>query len=139
MQVLPHADAEQILHLARHAGDVRTGHVHLVENGHDLQMVVDRQIGVGHGLGLHSLRRVDDEDGTLAGAHAARDLVGEVHVARSVDQVEAVGLAITRGVEHRDGMALDGDAALALELHRVEGLVAYQPLLDGLGQLQDAV
>jgi hypothetical protein len=60
-------------------------------------------------------------------------------VPRGVDQVEAVGLAVARGVEHRDGVALDGDAALALEIHRVEGLLAHEPMLDRLGQFEDAV
>ena len=38
-----------------------------------------------------------------------------------------------------DGLSLDRDAALALELHGVEQLLAHVPLGDGAGQLEDAV
>ena len=36
-------------------------------------------------------------------------------------------------------MAFDGDAALALQIHGVERLLAHQARLDRLGDLQDAV
>ena len=51
-----------------------------------------------------------------------------------VDEVELVPLPVDT---HR--LRLDGDTALALELHRVEQLVAHLPLRDGLRQLEDAV
>jgi hypothetical protein len=43
------------------------------------------------------------------------------------------------GIVHGHGMALDGDAALLLEVHRVKVLVGHHPLLDGVGVLQQAV
>ena len=72
-------------------------------------------------------------------ASDARDLVGEVHVAGRVDEVELVGLAVLRLVEDADGLGLDRDAALALEVHRVEHLRAHQPRVDGVRQLEDAI
>ena len=56
-----------------------------------------------------------------------------------VDEVEFVGFPVARGVGHGDGMGLDGDAALALEVHVVEQLVALVALGDGAGQLEEAV
>ena len=38
-----------------------------------------------------------------------------------------------------DGLGLDGDAPLALQVHAVEHLLAHVPLGDGVGHLQDAV
>ena len=38
-----------------------------------------------------------------------------------------------------DGLRLDRDPALALEVHRVEQLVAHLALGDGLRQLEDAI
>src|SRR5690349_22877260 len=40
---------------------------------------------------------------------------------------------------HTDRLRLDRDAALALEVHRVEHLRAHLPLRHGVGQLEDAV
>ena len=72
------------------------------------------QIGVGQSLGLHALGGVDHENGPLAGGQGAGDLVVKVHVARCVDEVQGVGLAVQSVVLDGDGAGLDGDAALAL-------------------------
>ena len=72
------------------------------------------QVGVGQGLGLHALGGVDHENGPLAGGQGAGDLVVKVHMARRVDEVQGVGLAVQSVVLDGDGAGLDGDAALAL-------------------------
>ena len=62
----------------------------------------------------------------MAPSHAARragHLVREVDVARRVDEVQRVRLAVARLVEQAHGVGLDRDPALALEVHRVEHLV----------------
>jgi hypothetical protein len=66
--------------------------------------------------------RVHDQERALARGQRARHLVGEVHVAGRVDQVERVLVAVARRVEEAHGVGLDGDAALLLEVHRVEDL-----------------
>ena len=55
-------------------------------------------------------------------------------MARRVDQVELVALPVDA-----DGLGLDRDPALALELHRVEHLLAHLAARDGVGELEDAV
>ena len=115
------------------------GQVDLVEHRDDLQVVLERKESVGQSLRLHPLRGVDHQDGSLAGGQAPRDLVGEVHVARGVDEVELVLLAVLGVVVDADGLGLDGDAPLALQVHAVEHLLAHVPLGDGVGHLQDAV
>ena len=100
---------------------------------------VDRQVGVGDGLRLHALAGVDEQQGAVAGGQRARDLVGEVDVARGVDQVEAVELAVLGGVLHADRLGLDRDAALALEVHGVEQLRAVVARIDRAGDLEDAI
>ena len=102
--------------------------VDLVDHGDDGQVLLQRQVDVGHRLGFDALRRVDDEQRAFAGGQAAADLVGEVDVAGGVDQVEFVGFAVARGVAHAHGAGLDGDALLALEIHRVEQLRLHLPL-----------
>ena len=91
----------------------------------DLELVLDREVRVRERLRLDPLRRVDDEQRALARLERARDLVREVDVARRVDQVELVPVPVDA---HR--LRLDRDPALALEVHRVEQLLAHLALGD---------
>ena len=75
----------------------------------------------------------------FAGGERPGHLVGEVDVARRVDQVEGVLLAVRRGVVQADRVRLDGDAALALEVHRVEDLRLHLAGLQGAGDLEKPV
>ena len=74
------------------------GQVDLVDDGDDLEVVLDRQIGVGERLGLDALRRVHHEHRALAGGERAGDLVVEVDVSGGIDQVELVVLPVVRVV-----------------------------------------
>jgi hypothetical protein len=98
-----------------------------------------RSVQVGQGLGLDALRGVDQQDGALAGVEGARDLVGEVDVPGRVDQVQDVVLAVARLVGQAHGLRLDGDAALALQVHLVEVLGAHLALADGVGEIDQPV
>ena len=60
-------------------------------------------------------------------------------MARRVDQVEHVGLAVARGVIEAHGLGLDGDAALALELHIVEHLLFHLTVGQAAGLLDEPV
>ena len=46
--------------------------VDLVQRGDDLEVVLERQVAVGEGLGLDALGGVDDEHDALAGGEAER-------------------------------------------------------------------
>ena len=74
--------------------------VDLVDHRDDRQILLHRQVDVGHGLGLDALGGVDDQQRPFARAQAARDFIGEIHVARRVDQVQLVGLPVLRLVKH---------------------------------------
>ena len=91
-------------------------------------------VKIGDGLGLHPLRGVHHEQRSLAGSDAARHLVTEVHVARSVDEVEGVALVL-----HLDGVALDGDALFALEAHVVQYLVLHLAGIQRLREFEQTV
>ena len=60
-------------------------------------------------------------------------------MARRVDQVEDVGLAVLGRVLDPDGIGLDGDAALALDIHRVEHLLFHVALGHRPGHLDEPV
>ena len=113
--------------------------IDLVDHRNDFQVVVQRQVGVGQRLRLHALRGVHHQQRAFAGLQAARNLVGEIHVAGRVDQVQLVQLAVVGAVIQAHGVGLDGDAALALQVHGVEHLLHHFALRKRAGDLQQAV
>ena len=72
--------------------DIGAGQVNLVDDRNDFKAVVDGEIRIGQRLRLDALRGVHHQQRAFAGGQRARNLVGEIHVARGVDQVELVGL-----------------------------------------------
>ena len=58
---------------------------------------------------------------------------------RGVDHVQLVALAIAGLVIERDALRLDGDAALALQVHRVQNLSLHLAILQPAAQLDEAV
>ena len=73
-----------------HSSGCALGQVDLVDDRDDLEVVLDREVGVGERLRLDALRRVDEQQRAFAGGERSRDLVAEVDVAGRVDQVEDV-------------------------------------------------
>jgi len=132
-------DADDLLDLARHALGLGRRQVDLVEDGQHLQALLDRRVAVGHALRLDALGGVDHEQRALAGGERARDLVAEVHVPRGVDEVELVAVPVARAIGERHRLGLDGDAALALELHGVEHLLLHLALAEPAADLDEAV
>ncbi len=60
-------------------------------------------------------------------------------MARRVDQVQHVILAVAGVVFEPHGLRLDRDAALALDVHRVEHLLLHLARFQPAGELDDAV
>ncbi len=100
---------------------------------------VERVIDVGEGLRLDALAGVNDEERALDGRHGARDFVGEIDMAGGVDEVEHIGLAVPGLVVQPDGLRLDGDAALALDVHGIEHLLLHLARLEPAGLLDQPV
>ena len=118
---------------------LRAGQIDLVDDRDDLEIVLDREVGVGQRLRFDALRGIDEQQRAFARGERARDLVTEIDVARRVDQVEHVGLAVLGGVVEPHRMRLDRDAALALEIHAVEHLRFHLARLQRPGELEKAV
>jgi hypothetical protein len=132
-------DADNVLDLLDHAVGLRRGKIDLVQHGDDGHALLDRRVAVRHRLRFHTLRRVDDQQRAFARRERARHLVREVDVPRRVDQVEVVALAVARLVRQRRGLRLDRDSALALEIHRVEDLLAHLARREAAAALDEAV
>ena len=132
-------DADDVLNFLLDLGGPRRREVNFVDDGQDLQAVVNGQIGVRQRLGLDALRRVDDQHRALAGGQAAGDLIVEVHMPRSVYQVHHILLAVVRTIVKTHRTRLYGYPALALKLHGVEDLILHLALFNGVTLLQQAV
>ncbi len=130
---------QNILNLPLCLRHVRVRQVNLVNDRYDFQILLPRQMHVGDGLRLHALRRIHDEQRAFARAQAARDFVGEIHVAGRVNQVQLIGLAVARRVTHRNRMGLDGDAAFALQIHRIEQLRLHVARGDGARAMEEPI
>ena len=132
-------EADDVLDLPLGFVGLRPGQIDLVDDRDDLEAVLHREVGVRERLRLDALRGVDEQQRALARGERPGDLVGEVHVAGRVDQVEHVLVAVVCRVGQPDGVGLDRDAALALEVHRVEHLRFHFARLERAGHLEEAV
>ena len=132
-------DADDLLDLLADPVGVGGRQVDLVQHRQDFQALVERRVAVGDALRLDALGGIDDQQRALAGGQRPRDLVGEVDVARCVDEVQLVIDAVPGAVAQRHALRLDGDAALALEVHRVEDLLLHFALLQAAAHLDQAV
>jgi len=78
---------------------------------------------IGQGLGLDPLSCINEEQGAFARAEGARDFIAEINMAWGVHQIQFICISILSGIGQADGLAFDGDAALAFDVHIVEHLV----------------
>ena len=113
-------------------------HIDFVEHRYDFKSVFHSKIEIGYGLGLYALGRVHNQKGSFAGGNGAGDLVGEVHVARSVNEVEGIIVPAVL-VLHLHRMALDCDTLLLLQIHRVQHLILHIPGIQGVGDFEHPV
>ena len=112
-----HHDGVVLELLAQLCGDakrVRAGPVGLVDEGEPRDVVAAHLPVDGHRLRLHAGDRAQHQNRAVENPQRPFDLDREVHVARSVDDVDevVVPLAVSRG-------GLDRNAALPLQVHGI--------------------
>ena len=132
-------DADDVLDLADHALGIRRRQIDLVDDGQHLEPLLDGRVAVRHALRLDALPRVDDEQRTVARRERPRYLVGEVDVPRRVDEIDLIVEPVARAILQRDALRLDRDAALALEVHRVEHLILHLARRKPSAQLNEPI
>ena len=91
---------------------------------------------VRDGLRLHTLCGIDHQQRALAGGNRTADLIREVNVSRSINQVQDILLPVAL-ILHLYSVALNGNATFALQIHVVEHLTFSH--LNGLRILQQTV
>ncbi len=132
-------EADDVGDLAPRFLGLRARQIDLVDDRDDLEVVVDGEVGVRQRLRLDALRRVNQQERALAGGQRAGHFVREVDVPGRVDEVEDVVVAGLGLVVQADRVRLDRDAALALEVHRVEHLGLHLARLQGAGDLEKPI
>jgi hypothetical protein len=132
-------DADHVLDLGARVVRIGGRQVDLVQHRHDLDAEFDGRVAVGHRLRLDALRGIDHQQRAFAGRQRAADFVGKVDVARSVDQVQVVGLAVAGDIAQGRRLRLDGDAALALDVHRIEHLGFHFAIGQSAATMDDAI
>lgn len=132
-------DADDALDFLFHPLRLGLGQVHLVQHGHHFQPLLDGGVAVGDGLRLDALAGVHYQQRALAGGQRAADFVGEVDVAGGIDEVELVGLTVLRLVVQGHAVGLDGDPALALQVHGVQDLGLHFAIGEAAAHLDEAI
>ena len=118
---------------------LRGGQIDFVDDRDNRQIISRGEKGIRDGLRFDALAGIDNEQRAFARGKRARNFVGEIHVAGRVDQIQLVGVSVLRGVVQADAFRLDGDAALALEIHRVEHLLVHFALRKRAGHFEQTI
>ena len=112
--------------------------VDFVDHRDDLEVIFDGHVEVRDRLGLNALCGVDHQQCALAGGNGTRDFIREIDMPGRVDQVQHP-FFVPICIVHLDRMALDGDSALAFEIHIVEHLGLHVFGGDRLGVLEQSI
>ena len=115
------------------------GKVDFIDYGYDFEIVIKREIAVGEGLSLDSLRCVDNKYRPLARGERTGNFICEVDVSRGVDKIENIILSVLGFIRHSDGRELYGYAPFSFEVHRVEELIFHISLGNLTGKLHNSV
>ena len=113
---------EKIENHVEHLVRARVFAIDFVDDNDWFDLVFERLFENETRLRLRPIVRVDDEENAVDHFHDALDFAAEVGVAGGIDDVDAVAVPMESGV-----LGANGDAFLALEIHRV-----HHPLLDFL-------
>ena len=143
--------AQHILRLAaNNMGDfqgvfvrIGGGKVDFVQHRNDFQVVFHRQVQVRQGLSLDALRGVDKQNSALTRLKRAGNLIREIHVAGSINEVHdnllPRMLPTARHPRQTNILRLNGNATLALNIHIVQILIAHITRLNNTSKLQNTI
>ena len=113
--------------------------VDLIDDGNDDQVGFEREVKIGEGLGFNALGGIHDQESAFASIESTADLVVEIDMPGSIDEVKFEIFAILSGVGHANRGGFDSDALLALEIHSIEHLLGHIPIRDGTRELEHTI
>ena len=131
---------EQVEGLVEHPVRARAGTVDLVDHDDRLEAHRERLLGHEARLRHRAVHRVDQDQYRVDHRQHALDLAAEVGVARGVDDVDAVFLAVGRLPADRGVLGKDRDAAFLFQVVAVHHpLGGDRALAEGAGLLEQLV
>ena len=139
LRCIQRRNADDILDLPFDPLRVSSRQIDFVQHRQDLQIVFQRQIGIGQGLGFDALSGIHHQNGSFTSGQRAGHLIVEVHMARGIDQVEGIGFPILGLVIEPHGPGFDGNAPLPLQIHVVQQLVFHLPVGNSVTGLHQPV
>ncbi|MCY1166901.1 hypothetical protein D9M73_68530 [compost metagenome] len=113
--------------------------IHLVEHRHNFNAEVECGVAVGNGLRFNTLACIDNQQRAFTCRQRTAHFIREVNVARCVDQIEVVDLAIKCLVFERSGLCLDGYPTLFFNVHRVKHLRTHLAILQATTSLDESI
>src|SRR4030042_613766 len=96
-------------------------------------------IDIRQRLCLDALHNIYNKHRSFTSSQSTRDLVREVYVARSVDEIQSIGLTITSLIWQPDSLCFDSNTTLSLQIHAIHHLLTYISALYGTCQFYQAV
>ena len=132
-------NTDDILNFVDHPLWLCAGQVDLVEHRNHIQVMIQRQIYIGKGLGLDSLGRIYHQNGPVTGSKASGNLIVKIHVPRGVNQIKDILLTVFCFVNRADCLGFDGNAPLPLQFHVIQYLRLHLPVCQKTGHLNNPV
>ncbi len=132
-------DADDVLDLLGNPLGLCGRQVDLVQHRHHFQIHFHGGVAVGQSLCLNPLTGIHHQQCPFTGSQGARNLVGEIHVARGVDKVQLIGVTVLCLVVQGHTLCLDGNAALALQIHGVQHLGLHLAIGQAAASLDQTV
>ena len=132
-------ETDNIFDLLLHAIRLGGWQVDFIQHWHNLVVDFNGLIDIGQSLRFHALAGIDHQKRAFASGQRAVYLIGKIHVARRVDKIELIGIAIGGFIVEAHGLGFNGDAALALDIHIVQNLVGHLARAQAARQLNEAV
>ncbi len=102
-------------------------------------VVVDRLIDVRKRLRFHTLGGINHQQGAFHRSKRARNFIGKVHVTWGINQVQRVLFTVICLVDQANGLSLNGNAALLLDIHGIENLLRHLTISESAGRLDEAI
>ncbi len=104
--------------------------IDLVNDRHDLKIIIDRQIIIGHSLRLNTLRCINDQQRPFTGFQRLLNLIGKIYMSGSIDQIEQIFLAILGLIGQTHRRSLDSNTPLTFKVHIIQHLILEAAFID---------
>ena len=112
--------------------------INFVEYRYNLQVIFECQIQIRNGLRLNTLCSIYDKQRTLTSCNGSRNLIGKINVTRGVDEIKHILLTI-QNIIHLNGVRLDCDTSLTLQIHIIKKLILFFTLSNSSSSIEQTI